>query len=295
MSLKLGFIGLGIMGKPMALNLLTASQTLYVYNRSRNAVDEISSKGAHPCESCKEVAQNSNIIFTMLPNTQDVETVLFGENGIAEGVLPGSIVVDMSTISPVATKDFARRLAILGVEMLDAPVSGGQIGAEKAELSIMIGGKPAVIDSVMPYLKIMGKTITRIGGNGAGQVCKLANQIVIALTLEGIAEAFVFVAKSGVDPQIVREALLGGAAQSRVLEVQGNRMVQRNFSPGFRIRLHQKDLKLAIEVADTINVKLPATRQVLQTLDATATKKGDNLDHSAIILALETLATENKG
>jgi 2-hydroxy-3-oxopropionate reductase len=287
---KLGFIGLGIMGKPMASHLIAAGHTVHVYNRSPEPVRELAAKGAVACSSSKEVAQKSDIIFIMVPDTPDVEAVLFGKNGVADGVKPGSIVVDMSSISPIATKEFAQRLERLGVKMLDAPVSGGQVGAEQATLSIMVGGEVEVFEKIKPYFELMGKNIVHIGENGAGQTCKVANQIVVALTIEAVGEALLFASKAGADPKKVRSALLGGFAQSRILELHGERMIGRNFTPGFRIRLHQKDLNLALQAARNLGVSLPNTATAQELFNAVAAQGGSDLDHSALVLALETLA-----
>ena len=286
----IGFIGLGIMGKPMASHLLKAGHELFVYDVNPNPVKELTAKGAVACNSCKDVAQKSDIIFIMVPDTPDVEIVLFGINGLIEGLKPGSIVVDMSSISPIATKEFAKRLAAMGVKMLDAPVSGGQVGAENATLSIMVGGDPKVFDQIKPYFELMGKNIVHIGGNGDGQTCKVANQIVVALTIEAVAEALLFAAKAGADPSKVRAALLGGFAQSRILELHGERMIKRTFNPGFRIRLHQKDLNLALEAARKMGLSLPNTSIAQELFNAVAAQGDADLDHSAMALALEKLA-----
>jgi len=287
---KLGFIGLGIMGKPMAGHLLKAGHELFVYDVNPNPVKELTAKGAVACRSCKDVAQKSDIIFIMVPDTPDVEVVLFGINGLIEGLKPGSIVVDMSSISPIATKEFAKRLASMGVKMLDAPVSGGQVGAENATLSIMVGGPPDVFDQIKPYFELMGKNIVHIGGNGDGQTCKVANQIVVALTIEAVAEALLFASKAGADPAKVRAALLGGFAQSRILELHGERMIKRTFNPGFRIRLHQKDLSLALQAARSMGLSLPNTAMSQELFNAVAAQGDSELDHSAMVLALEKLA-----
>jgi len=287
---KLGFIGLGIMGKPMADHLLAAGHTVHVCDLLSEPVKELCSKGAVACSCCKEIAQESDVIFIMVPDTPDVETALFGEGGVAEGLRPGSIVVDMSSISPIATKEFAKKLGALGVKMLDAPVSGGQVGAEKATLSIMVGGQPEVFEQIKPYFEIMGKNIVHIGDNGAGQTCKVANQIVVALTIEAIGEALLFASKAGADPAKVRAALLGGFAQSRILELHGERMIGRSFTPGFRIRLHQKDLNLALQTARNLGLSLPNTATAQELFNAVAAHGGSELDHSAMVLALETLA-----
>ncbi len=287
---KLGFIGLGIMGKPMAGHLLAAGHAVHVYDVSPEPVKELATKGAVVCGHSKEVAQKSDVIFIMVPDTPDVEVVLFGTDGVAEGVRSGSIVVDMSSISPIGTKEFAKKLAALGVKMLDAPVSGGQVGAEKATLSIMVGGEPDVFEQIKPYFELMGKNIVHIGENGDGQTCKVANQIVVALTIEAIGEALLLASKAGADPKKVREALLGGFAQSRILEVHGERMIGRNFDPGFRIRLHQKDLNLALQAARSLGLSLPNTATAQELFNAVAAQGGSDLDHSAMVLALETLA-----
>lgn len=293
---KLGFIGLGIMGKPMACHLLAAGHTVNTCIHVNTAsIQEAASKGAKILSCPKEVAKNSDIIFLMVPDTPDVEAVLFGRDGVAEGIKAGSVVVDMSTISPIATREFARRLEALGAEMVDAPVSGGETGAINATLSIMAGGKPEVFEKVKPYLQIMGKNIVYIGGNGDGQTCKAANQIVVALTLEAVSEALVFASRAGADPAKVREALLGGFAQSRILEVHGERMIKRTFAPGFRIKLHQKDLRLALEGAESMGVSLPGTALVAEMLNAAAARGGGDLDHSALVLGLEALANHKIG
>jgi 2-hydroxy-3-oxopropionate reductase len=287
---ELGFIGLGIMGKPMASHLMAAGHTVYAYNRSPGPLKELCEKGAIACRSCKEVAQKSELIFTMLPDTPDVETALFGKDGLTEGLKPGSIVVDMSSISPIATKEFAKRLARMGVKMLDAPVSGGQVGAENATLSIMVGGPVDVFNQIKPYFELMGKNIVHIGDHGDGQTCKVANQIVVALTIEAVGEALLFASKAGADPAKVRAALLGGFAQSRILELHGERMIKHNFNPGFRIRLHQKDLNLALESARKMGLSLPNTSLAQELFNAVAAQGGSDLDHSAMVLALEKLA-----
>lgn len=287
---KLGFIGVGIMGKPMAGHLLAAGHTVHVCDLASEPIEELCSQGAVGCGCCREIAQKSDIIFIIVPDTPDVEAVLFGKDGVAEGLTPGSIVVDMSSISPIATKDFAKRLGALGAKVLDAPVSGGQVGAEKAILSIMVGGRPEVFEQVKPYFELMGKNIVHVGGNGDGQTCKVANQIVVALTIEAVGEALLFASKAGADPAKVRQALLGGFAQSRIMELHGERMITRNFDPGFRIRLHQKDLNLALQSARSLGISLPNTATAQELFNAVAAHGGSELDHSAMVLALETLA-----
>jgi 2-hydroxy-3-oxopropionate reductase len=287
---ELGFIGLGIMGKPMASHLVKAGQTVHVCDLAEESVKHLCSLGAKACSCCKEIAQKSDIIFIMVPDTPDVEAVLFGAEGVAEGLKPGSIVVDMSSISPIATKEFAKRLAAMGVKMLDAPVSGGQVGAENATLSIMVGGPVEVFNQIKPYFERMGKNIVHIGDHGDGQTCKVANQIVVALTIEAVGEALLFASKAGADPAKVRAALLGGFAQSRILELHGERMIKHNFNPGFRIRLHQKDLNLALQSARSMGLSLPNTSLAQELFNAVAAQGGSDLDHSAMVLALEKLA-----
>lgn len=287
---ELGFIGLGIMGKPMASHLVKAGQTVHVCDLAEESVKHLCSLGAKACSCCKEIAQKCDIIFIMVPDTPDVEAVLFGAEGVAEGLKPGSIVVDMSSISPIATKEFAKKLAAMGVKMLDAPVSGGQVGAENGTLSIMVGGPVDVFNQIKPYFERMGKNIVHIGDHGDGQTCKVANQIVVALTIEAVGEALLFASKAGADPAKVRAALLGGFAQSRILELHGERMIKHNFNPGFRIRLHQKDLNLALESARSMGLSLPNTSLAQELFNAVAAHGGSDLDHSAMVLALEKLA-----
>ncbi len=292
---ELGFIGLGIMGKPMAGHLVKAGHTVHVCDLVEESVNHLCSLGAGKCSCAREVAQKSKIIFIIVPDTPDVEAVLFGPEGVAEGLKPGQIVVDMSSISPLATKEFAKKLAAMGVEMLDAPVSGGQVGAENATLSIMVGGKEEVFNQVKPFFELMGKNIVHIGGNGDGQTCKVANQIVVALTLEAVAEALLFASKAGADPMKVRAALLGGFAQSRILELHGERMIKRTFNPGFRVRLHQKDLNIALQSARSMGLSLPNTATAQELFNALAAQGGSELDHSSLIMVLEKLANHTIG
>jgi 2-hydroxy-3-oxopropionate reductase len=287
---NIGFIGLGIMGKPMAEHLVKAGHTLFVYDVVPAGVDALAAQGATKCASSKEVAQKSEIVIVMVPDTPDVEAVLFGANGVADGISAGKIVVDMSSISPVETKEYAKKLAAKGVEMVDAPVSGGQVGAEQASLSIMCGGKEQVFSKVRPLLEKMGKNINLVGGNGDGQTAKVANQIIVALTIEAVGEALLFASRAGANPENVRKALLGGFAQSRILEVHGERMIKRTFNPGFRIRLHQKDLNLALTAARQLGLALPHTASAQQLFNALAADGKSDLDHSAMVQALENLA-----
>jgi 2-hydroxy-3-oxopropionate reductase len=286
---KLGFVGLGIMGAPMALNLLKGGHTLFVATRSK-VPQALLDAGAKACANAAEVAQQADILFTMVPDTPDVEKVLFAENGVAKGVSKGKVVVDMSSIDPIATKAFAKKINELGADYLDAPVSGGEVGAKAASLTIMVGGEQAVFDRVKPLFELMGKNITLIGGNGDGQTCKVANQIVVALNIAAVAEALLFASKAGADPAKVRQALMGGFAASRILEVHGERMIKRTFNPGFRIALHQKDLNLALQGAKALNVALPQTANAAQLMQACAALGHGQADHSALVKALEALA-----
>ena len=286
----LGFIGLGIMGKPMAGHLVEAGHTVHVISRSPGPVRDLEALGAVACNSAKEVSERSDIVFIMVPDTPDVDTVLFGPNGVAEGARRGSVVADMSSISPIATKEFAQKLESLGVEMLDAPVSGGQLGAQNATLSIMVGGKAGTFEKIKPFFKLMGQSIVHVGPSGDGQTCKVANQIVVDLTIEAVGEALLLASKAGADAAKVRDALMGGFAGSRVLELHGERMMTHSFEPGFRIRLHQKDLNLALEAARELGVSLPNTATAQELFNAVKAKEGGDLDHSAMVLALERLA-----
>ena len=290
-GLKLGFVGLGIMGTPMALNLIKGGHVLFVNTRSK-VPQELVDAGATVCTTPTGVAERADIIFTMVPDTPDVEKVLFGENGIAQG-LKGSkdkVVVDMSSIDPMATKEYAKKINEIGAEYLDAPVSGGEVGAKAASLTIMVGGSEATFERVKPLFELMGKNITLIGGNGAGQTCKVANQIIVALNIAAVSEALVFASKAGADPAKVRQALMGGFASSRILEVHGERMVKRTFNPGFRIALHQKDLNLALQSAKTLKMALPQTANAAQLMQACAALGHDQADHSALVKAIEALA-----
>ncbi len=287
--MKIGFIGLGIMGAPMATHLLKAGHEVHVHTRSAVPA-AVAEAGARRCASGRAVAGQADIVITMVPDTPDVEAVLFGEHGVAAGLSKGKVVVDMSSISPVATRDFARRINQLGCDYLDAPVSGGEVGAKNATLSIMVGGDEAVFERVKPVFEAMGKNITLVGGNGAGQTCKVANQIVVALTIEAVAEGLLFAAKAGADPAKVRQALMGGLATSRILEVHGERMVKRTFDPGFRIELHQKDLNLALSSARALGLSLPNTATAQELFNACSAHGGQAWDHSAMVRALEKMA-----
>ncbi len=287
--MKLGFIGLGIMGAPMAGHLRAAGHDLFVNTRSQ-VPQALRDAGAVACASPKEVAQRADVIFTMVPDTPDVEKVLFADSGVAAGLSKGKTVVDMSSISPIETKAFARRINELGCDYLDAPVSGGEVGAKAASLTIMVGGPQAAFDRVLPLLQLMGKNITLVGGNGDGQTTKVANQIIVALNIAAVGEALVFASKAGADPAKVRQALMGGFAASRILEVHGERMIKRTFAPGFRIQLHQKDLNLALQGAKQLGVSLPGTANAAQLMQACAAHGLADSDHSALVRALEILA-----
>jgi 2-hydroxy-3-oxopropionate reductase len=291
---NIGFIGLGIMGRPMAGHLLAAGHRLFVYNRS-SVAEELLKKGATACKSGAEVASKAEIIITMVPDTPNVEAALFGAGGVAEGLTPGKIVVDMSSISPIATKDLAQRINKLGCDYLDAPVSGGEVGAKAATLTIMVGGPVETFERVRPLFELMGKNITLIGNNGDGQTAKVANQIIVALTIEAVGEALLFASKAGADPAKVRQALMGGFASSRVLEVHGERMSKRNFEPGFRIELHRKDLNLALDGARKLNLSLPNTATCQQLFNSAAAEGGNRWDHSGLVRVLEQLANHEVG
>lgn len=283
--MKIGFIGLGVMGRPMAQHLIDAGHELFLH-RVKPVSSGLVDKGAIACESAREVAQAADVIILMLPDTPDVETVLFGENGVAQGLEPGKLVIDMSSISPLATKDFAARIEALDCDYLDAPVSGGEVGAKAASLTIMVGGTPDVFELAKPLFEKMGKNITLIGGVGDGQIAKVANQIVVALNIQAVSEAIRFARKAGADPAMVRTALMGGFAASRVLEVHGERMINETFEPGFRIRLHHKDLSLAMKSARQLQLILPNTAIVHQIMNGALAKGMGDKDHSALIEAL---------
>ena len=287
--MNVGFVGLGIMGKPMVANLIKGGHTLFLASRS-GVPQEMTAAGGKACASAKEVAQKADIVITMVPDTPDVEKALFGKDGVAEGLSPGKIVVDMSSISPIETKIFAERIKKSGADYVDAPVSGGEVGAKNAALTIMVGASEAAFARVKPLFELMGKNITLVGDVGAGQICKVCNQIIVALNIEAVAEALLLASKAGVDPAKVRQALMGGFAASRVLEVHGERMVKRTFDPGFRIELHQKDLNLALSSARALKMSLPNTATAQELFSACQALGGAKWDHSAMVKALEALA-----
>ena len=287
--MKVGFIGLGIMGLPMAGHLIEAGHELFLYD-VKPVPEELTGKGATACKSGQEVAEKADVIITMVPDTPHVEAALFGENGVAKGLSQGKAVVDMSSIAPIETKRFASEINKLGCDYLDAPVSGGEVGARQATLTIMVGGEEKAFERAKPLFEAMGKNITLVGPNGAGQTTKVANQIIVALTIEAVGEALVFASKAGADPAKVRQALMGGLATSRILELHGERMIKRTFNPGFRIVLHQKDLNLALQSAKELGVALPNTASTQQLFSASVAAGNGGLDHSGLVKALETMA-----
>ncbi|MFC0387870.1 2-hydroxy-3-oxopropionate reductase [Muricoccus vinaceus] len=292
--MKIGFIGLGIMGRPMALNLARAGHALFVPERA-SLTEEIRG-AATVLPTPAEVAKAAEVVILMVPDTPDVEAVLFGEGAVAAALNPGTLLIDMSSISPTATKDFAARVNARGCDYLDAPVSGGEVGARNAALTIMVGGPQAAFDRALPLFQAMGKNITLVGeANGAGQTTKVANQIIVALNIAAVSEALVFASKAGADPARVREALMGGFASSRILEVHAERMIKRTFEPGFRIELHQKDLNLALQAGRELAVALPQTASAQQLFSAVTAAGGGHQDHSALVRALETLASHEIG
>jgi 2-hydroxy-3-oxopropionate reductase len=286
--MKIGFIGLGTMGRPMAGHLQTAQHKLFLHDITP-LPQELIDGGGVACKSGKQVAQESEVIIVMVPDTPHVEAVLFGPDGVAAGLSKGKIVVDMSSISPLATKEFAKKIGALGCDYLDAPVSGGEVGAKAASLTIMCGGPQRAFDTMKPVFDKMGKNVTLVGGNGDGQTTKVANQIIVALTIQAVGEALLFASRAGADPALVRQALMGGFASSRILEVHGERMIKRNFAPGFRIELHQKDLNLALEGARTLGLSLPNTATAQQMFSSCAAHGGSAWDHSALVRALEMM------
>lgn len=290
MAMKVGFVGLGIMGRPMALNLRKAGHSLWVHGRRLPTMQPLVDAGATACSSPADVAANADVTFVMVSDTPDVEQVVLAENGIIHRARRGAIVVDMSTISPAATRRMAGELAARGVEMLDAPVSGGEVGAINGTLSIMVGGRKEVFEKVLPLFQTMGKNIVHVGGNGAGQVAKACNQIVVAVTIEAVSEALTFARKNGVDAAKVRAALLGGFAGSKILEVHGQRMLDKDFKPGFKVKLHQKDLRIVMEDAGKLGLALPGAALVAQHLNALMGAGDAELDSSAIVKAVERLS-----
>ena len=288
--MDIGFIGLGIMGAPMAGHLQSGGHTLHVVKHRSPIPQEILDGRSVEHNTAATVARQAEIIITMVPDTPDVERVLFDKDGVASGLSAGKTVVEMSSISPIDTKAFAKRINDLGCEYLDAPVSGGEMGAQAAALTIMVGGSQETFDAVKPLFELMGKNMTLVGANGAGQTAKVANQIVVALTVEAVGEALLFASKAGVDPARVRDALMGGFAGSKIMEIHGERMIKRTFNPGFRIELHQKDLNLALSGARALGLSLPNTATTQELFNSCAANGWSGLDHSALVKALEKLA-----
>jgi 2-hydroxy-3-oxopropionate reductase len=282
MTDKIGFIGLGIMGRPMALNLVQAGYELYVHARRPESMEPLASAGAVACPDPSEAARHADLVFTMVSDTPDVEQVILGERGVLEGIRPGGLVVDMSTISPSVTRAIAARLVDRAVEMLDAPVSGGETGAIAGTLSIMVGGNERAFSRAKPLFEVMGRNIVHVGGNGAGQICKACNQVVISHTLAGVGEAMLLARRAGVDPARIREALLGGFAYSRILEVHGKRMIDGDYKPGFTARLHQKDMRIVMEAAHELGLALPGAARFSQYLNALMGLELGELDSSAV-------------
>ncbi len=292
---KIGFIGTGIMGLPMAKHLQNQDHQLYFSEHFQPVPAELLGPNGNVCPTPKSVAEASEFIILMVPDTPQVEDVLFSEEGVAAGLAPGKVVIDMSSIDPLATKDFAKRINNLGCEYLDAPVSGGEVGAKAATLTIMVGGRQETFDKALPLFEAMGKNITLVGANGDGQTCKVANQIIVALNIEAVGEALLFASKAGADPAKVREALMGGFASSKILEVHGDRMVKRTFDPGFRIGLHQKDLNLALSGARQLGISLPNTATAQELFNTCSAHGGINWDHSAMVRALEIMGNHEIG
>lgn len=287
---RIGFIGLGAMGKPMTRNLMQAGYALNVLTRTRSKIEDILTDGAVWCDTPKEIAQASDVVITNLPDTPDVEQVVAGKNSVFDGARPGMLLIDMSTISPIAARELARQAEVRGCDFLDAPVSGGDIGAQNATLSIMVGGKEAAFNRALPIFQTLGKTILRMGDAGAGQITKAANQIVAAINMEATCEALVFAAKAGVDPVKVRQVLMGGAAYSRSLEFHGQRILDRNFIPGFRLRLHRKDLDIAMAAGKEYGITLPVTAQVREMMTASLNAGQGDRDNSSLVMLLEKLS-----
>lgn len=287
---RIGFIGLGLMGKPMARNLLKAGYPIAVHNRSQGAVEDLVAEGATPADSPEAIAQQVDVVISCLPDSPDVEAVFLGERGVLAGARAGMLCVDMSTIAPATARKVHDRLQEHDIQFLDAPVSGGDIGAQQGTLSVMVGGEEAAFQRALPILQVMGKNIVHIGESGAGQVTKACNQIVVALTLQGVAEALTLAKKSGVDPARVRDALLGGFAQSRILEVHGKKMLDGNFQPGFKLHLHRKDMNIVLQTGRELNLPLLGSGQITALMDALLAQGKGDLDNTALISLYESLA-----
>ena len=287
--MKIGFIGLGIMGKPMASQVIKGGHDVFLFSRT-SVPAELTELGGTACSSAVDVATAADIVILMVPDTPDVEKVLFGQDGIESSLSSGKTIVDMSSISPIATKEFAKKIQDLGCGYVDAPVSGGEVGATNATLTIMVGATEQDFEKVKPIFELMGKNITHVGDVGAGQVCKVANQVIVALNIEAVSEALLLASKAGVDPERVRQALMGGFASSKILEIHGERMIKRTFNPGFRIELHQKDLNLALSTAKSLGVSLPNTSNAQELFNSCKAHGDHAKDHSAMVTALERLA-----
>lgn len=289
MTERIGFIGLGIMGKPMAMHLVNAGYPLTVLH-SNKAAGELVAAGARAADSPKQVAAHSDVVITMLPDSPDVEQVVLGNDGVLEGLRAGGLVIDMSTVAPNTARKLAVAARAQGADALDAPVSGGEVGAKNATLTIMVGGSPTAFERAKPILEKMGKSITHVGDVGAGQITKAANQIIVGVTIAAVSEALLLAAKAGVDPVKVREALMGGFAASRILDVHGNRMIQRTFAPGFKIKLHRKDMNIVLNTARELGVVLPMSANVAELMNGLMASGAGELDHSAFVTLLEKLA-----
>jgi 2-hydroxy-3-oxopropionate reductase len=290
MAETIGFIGLGIMGRPMAENLREADYELVVYNRTEEKADEFVEGGGEKASSPREVAEKSDVVITMLPDSPQVEELVLGEDGVAAGLSDGKLYIDMSSIAPATSRQVHEVLEEKGVEAVDAPVSGGQPAAESGELAIMVGGSDDAVERARPILEVMGKAVTHIGPPGAGQVAKAANQVVVALTIQAVSEALTLARKSGVDAAKVREALLGGLAQSKILEMHGERMLEHSFDPGFKLSLHRKDLSIALQAAREEGVPLLATAQAAEVMNALLASGHGDEDHAVIASFYEELA-----
>lgn len=291
---RIGFIGVGIMGKPMVLNLLKAGYAVTVHDLNRQPVDELVQQGADSAGSARAVTEQSDVVITMLPDSPEVEAVVFGTNGVLEGIRKGMLFIDMSTIAPATSEKMSKVLSEKDVDALDAPVSGGDVGAKAGTLSIMVGGTKAAFERALPLFQVMGKNIVHIGDAGAGQVTKACNQIVVGMTIQAVAEAMTLAKKAGVDIEKVRDALLGGFAQSRILDLHGKRILEGNFQPGFKIKLHRKDMNIALQTGRTLSVPLPGTAQVASQMDAIIAQGNGELDHSALALFLQELSNVRK-
>ncbi|HEX5795900.1 MAG TPA: 2-hydroxy-3-oxopropionate reductase [Geminicoccaceae bacterium] len=292
--MNVGLIGVGTMGRPIAGHLIAGGHALFLYDLVP-LPQALLDQGARACASPRQVAEAAEVIITMVPDTPQVEAALFGPNGVADGLGPGKLVIDMSSIAPLATRDFARRINQKGCDYLDAPVSGGEAGARSAQLTIMVGGSESAFERARPLLELLGQNVTLVGANGDGQTAKVANQIIVAMTIQAVGEALVFASKAGADPARVRQALLGGFAGSQVLETHGLRMIERDFDPGFRVELHQKDLGLALVTARMLGLYLPGTAAAQHLFNACVAMGGQAWDHSALVRALENLSAHQIG